>query len=201
MSLSENERQLAQLDPILGEHIASHGTIAPRPKRLYFEALAGSVISQQISVKAAAKIFERFKSTTSLKPELVASLSEADCKLIGLSGQKARYLKDLAAHFVQDSAVFNHLDTLSDDEVIAELARVKGIGVWTAQMFLIFTLYRPDVFAPDDRGLQLAIQKIYNLSELPVRSELEKFAERWVPYRSTACLHLWRSLDNTPTDD
>ena len=93
--------------------------------------------------------------------------------------------------------MFNHLDSLGDDEVIAELTRVKGIGVWTAQMLLIFTLHRPDVFAPDDRGLQLAVEKLYERAF--TRAELETFAERWSPYRSTACLHLWRSLDNEPT--
>ncbi|HEU0266487.1 MAG TPA: hypothetical protein VFQ70_02575, partial [Candidatus Saccharimonadaceae bacterium] len=92
-----------------------------------------------------------------------------------------------------------HLGTLSDDEVITELTRVKGIGIWTAQMFLIFTLHRPDIFAPDDRGLQVAIQTIYDLPQVPKRSELETFAEKWTPYRSTACLHLWRSLHNTPS--
>lgn len=198
MQLTDAENRLIQQDPTLGIHIEAHGHLPLRPERDYFEALSGSIISQQISVKAAAKIFSRFKEQTDLLPERVLELHEEQIKAIGLSGQKSRYIRDLAIHFVEDSAVFNHLDGLSDDEVIAELTRVKGIGVWTAQMFLIFTLHRPDVFAPDDRGLQLAIQNIYDLPTIPKRAELETFAEQWAPYRSTACLHLWHSLDDMP---
>lgn len=198
MTLSSDEKTLAALDPILGQIIEVNGHIDLRPERDYFEALASSIVSQQISVKAAAKIFGRFRDATNLEPERVLELTEIDIKTIGLSGQKSRYIHDLAQHFVEDSAVFNHLGTLSDDEVIAELTSVKGIGVWTAQMFLIFTLHRPDIFAPDDRGLQLAIQNIYDLPTIPKRAELEAFAEKWSPYRSIACLHLWRSLDNEP---
>lgn len=198
MGLSAEEMALKTLDPILAEVIETNGHIAPRSERDYFEALSSSIISQQISVKAAAKIFGRFQDTTNLKPERVLNLTEDDIKTIGLSGQKSRYIHDLAGHFVKDSAVFNHLDTLSDDEVIEELTRIKGIGIWTAQMFLIFTLHRPDVFAPDDRGLQLAIQNIYDLPVVPTRAELEKFAKKWKPYRSIASLHLWHSLDNEP---
>lgn len=196
MTLSSAEHTLIHQDPILGTLITQHGTIPLRPTRDYFEALSNAIISQQISVKAAAKIFERFREITDLSPEHVLGLSDDDIKTIGLSGQKSRYIHDLAQHFVNDSAVFNHLDSLGDDEAIAELTRVKGIGVWTAQMFLIFTLHRSDVFAPDDRGLQLAIEKVYEHTF--TRAELETFAERWSPYRSTACLHLWRSLDNEP---
>ena len=196
MTLTDAEVSLSTLDPLLGAFITRHGSIPPQPKRGYFEALSSSIIGQQISVKAAAKIFERFQEVTELQPEKTAHLSDEEINTIGLSGQKSRYLRDLAEHFVKDSAVFNHLDSLPDDEVILELTKVKGIGVWTAQMFLIFTLHRPDVFAPDDRGLQLAAEKLY--SRTFTRSELEHLAEQWSPYRSIACLHLWRSLDNEP---
>lgn len=198
MKLSPPETALIALDPTLGEIIQTNGHVAMRPERDYFEALTSSIISQQISVKAAAKIFARFRDVTELDPTRVLEIDELQQKAIGLSGQKLRYLHDLAAHFVADSAVFNHLESLSDDEVIDELTHVKGIGVWTAQMFLIFTLHRPDIFAPDDRGLQLAIQNIYGFPKPPSRAELENFAEKWAPYRSTACLHLWHSLDNMP---
>lgn len=198
MKLTEAEQTLSSQDPAMAGLIAANGTIKPRPERDYFEALASSIISQQISVKAAANIFGRFRDVTDLKPAKAVKLTDVQVKQIGLSGQKARYIHDLAEHFVRDSAVFNHLDSLSDDEVISELTAVKGIGVWTAQMFLIFTLRRPDVFAPDDRGLQIAIQTQYKLKELPGRAQLEKFAEKWAPYRTTASLHLWQSLDNAP---
>lgn len=198
MNLSLSETALARQDSTLGAIIKKNGHLPLRPERNYFEALASSIISQQISVKAAAKIFARFREQTDLNPQRAMELDEATIKMIGLSGQKSRYIFDLAAHFVEDSAVFNHLNSLSDDEAIEELTRIKGIGVWTAQMFLIFTLHRADIFAPDDRGLQLAIQKIYSFEQVPLRSELETFAEKWAPYRSTACLHLWHSLDNKP---
>lgn len=187
-----------QHDATLGAIIRANGTIALRPPRPYFESLARSIVSQQISVKAAAKIFDRFKNATALQPHTVLQLNDSAQKEIGLSNQKMRYLRDLAFHFAEDSAVFNHLDTLSDDEAIRELTRIKGIGVWTAQMFLQSTLHRPDIFAPDDRGLQLALLSAYDFSTTPARSELEKLAEQWRPYRTTACLHLWRSLNNEP---
>ena len=196
MELTPAEIELAHIDPVIGAIIQHNGPIVHIPREDYFVSLARSIISQQISVKAAAKIFERFKDMTQLDPHHIITLTDKETKIIGLSGQKFKYLHDLAEHFIRDSAVFNHLDSLSDEEVIVELTRVKGIGVWTAQMFLMFTLIRPDVFAPDDRGLQLAIQKLYTLPSVPPRSELEAIAATWSPYRTTACWHLWRSLDN-----
>lgn len=192
--------ELARLDPDMGRLIEQQGSITRPPRHDYFASLAHSIISQQISVKAAAKIFERFQTATDMQPDRVAILSEEDAKTIGLSGQKFRYLHDLAEHFAQNSAVFNHLESLNDDEVITELTKVKGIGVWTAQMFLMFTLVRPDVFAPDDRGLQLAVQKLYHLPEVPPRSELEVIAGKWSPYRTVASWHLWHSLNNEPVE-
>ncbi len=194
----DSELRLAELDPDLGKLIRAHGTINHEPRSDYYASLARSIVGQQISVKAASKIFDRFEQLTGLKPELALNLSEEQVKTIGLSGQKVRYISDLAEHFVRDSAVFNYLDSLSDDDIIAELTKVKGVGVWTAQMFLMFTLGRPDVFAPDDRGLQLAVQKLYKLPEVPPRSEILAIAEKWRPYRTAASYHLWRSLDNAP---
>ncbi len=198
MHYTEAEQFLMAQDEVMAELIPLHAPLPTSVKTEYFEALCESIISQQLSVKASDTIFKRFFEMTDLKPARVQNLTDDESKVIGLSGQKRRYLADLAAHFVEDSAVFNHLDSLSDDDVIAELTQVKGIGVWTAQMFLLFTLGRPDIFAPDDRGLQLAIMRHYALSELPKRSELEAFAEQWAPYRSTASRYLWRSLNNAP---
>ena len=198
MQLSEAEEYLCQADHVLAILIQRNGHIEYPKSSDYFAKLAGSIISQQISVKAAATIFSRFRNVTSLSPKIAAELTPEQIKIIGLSGQKARYIQDLAQHFVRDSAVFDHLDTLHDDDVINELTKVKGIGVWTAQMFLMFTLQRPDVFAPDDLGLLNAIQKAYELPKKPTRSEAIKFAEQWAPYRTTASYHLWRFLDNKP---
>lgn len=194
----EAEVYLTQADPVLGRLIATQ-TLDSRPLRDdYFTSLCRSIISQQVSVAAANAIFARFQTATNLKPALAAALDEDMVKTIGLSRQKAGYLKDLAQHFVDDPAVYNHLDKQSDDQVVQELTDVKGIGVWTAQMFLMFTLARPDVFAPDDVGLQHAILKLYNLETLPPKKQLAIFAEKWQPYRSVASLHLWHSLDNNP---
>lgn len=198
MSHTAAEQALMQLDPVLGALIRTHGPIRHTPRGDYFEALCESIISQQLSVKASDTIFRRFHEATGLDPTQVLALSETAQKAIGLSGQKARYLRDLAEHFVRDAGVFDHLDRLSDDEVILELTQVKGIGVWTAQMFLMFTLARPDVFAPDDLGLLNAITRVYGLPARPTKQEASALAASWAPYRSTACFHLWRSLDNTP---
>ena len=197
--LSDAEQFLVEQDDKLAPYILTQGHIEWRAERDYFEALATSIVSQQISVKAAAKIFARFRDQTMLLPERILKMSDEQIKTIGLSRQKVRYLRDLSTHFVEDSAVFDHLGNLSDDETIIELTRVKGIGIWTAQMFLIFTLHRLDIFAPDDRGLQVAIENIYSVPATTTRAELEQFSMRWRPYRSVACLHLWYSLNNTPS--
>lgn len=198
MDFTEAEQFLIQSNPILGNLIHTNGSIRHLPHHNYFEALCESIISQQLSVKASDTLYRRFRDATALDPARILALDEATQKMIGLSGQKARYLHDLAEHFVRDASVFDHLDTLGDDAVILELTEVKGIGVWTAQMFLMFTLARPDVFAPDDLGLLNAITKVYKLSARPTRQAALTLAEKWAPYRSTACFHLWRALDNTP---
>lgn len=198
MLLSDDEIALSKLDTDMAGLISRNGHIERGAREEYFSSLARTIVGQQISVKAAAKILERFEATTNMDPKLTATLTEEQAKIIGLSGQKYKYIRDLAEHFVRDSMVFNHLDTLSDEEVVSELTKVKGIGVWTAQMFLMFTLLRPDVFAPDDRGLQLAIKKLYELDEVPTRAELDAIAAKWSPYKTTASWHLWQSLDNEP---
>lgn len=198
MSLGAAERFLVKSDPILGKIIKENGHLDISTQGNYFVSLCESIISQQISVKAAATIYSRFQNKTMLRPEKVLKLSDEEAKLIGLSGQKRQYVRDLARHFVEDSAIFDHLDSLNDDEVVKELTRIKGIGVWTAQMFLMCTLGRPDVFAADDLGILNAITKIYDLHERPKRIEALQFAERWVPYRTSACYHLWHHLDNKP---
>jgi DNA-3-methyladenine glycosylase II len=196
MNFTEAERFLMSADPVLGKIIEANGTVRHTPQTDYFEALCESIISQQLSVKASDTIFRRFREATGVRPERVLALDEAAQKTIGLSGQKARYLRDLAEHFVRDPQVFNHLETLDDDEVIVELTQVKGIGVWTAHMFLMFTLARPDVFAPDDLGLINAITKVYDLPSRPTKQEALAISAAWQPYRTTACFHLWRFLDN-----
>lgn len=192
------EAYLTAADASLGALIKRQ-RLAVRPERPdYFTSLSRSIIGQQVSVAAATAIFGRYAEQTGLKPAKVALLDEASSKIIGLSKQKAGYVRDLAQHFVDDPTVYNHLDTLPDEQVISELTAVKGIGVWTAQMFMMFTLHRPDIFAPDDAGLQRAMLALYGWEQLPPKRELAVFAERWSPYRTVASLHLWQSLDNQP---
>jgi DNA-3-methyladenine glycosylase II len=198
LAVIKGQKELRRLDPELGRLIASQGTILHQPRSDYFVSLVRSIVGQQISVKAAASIFGRLQEHTGLEPAKVVALDQPSAKQIGLSASKLRYIKDLAQHFVRDSAVFNHLENLNDDAVIAELTKVKGIGVWTAQMFLMFTLGRLDVFAPDDVGLQRAMMRLYGWDSLPARAELVRHAERWSPYRTIAAWHLWHMLDNEP---
>lgn len=196
--IAQAEAALAKQDPILGALIATQ-TLEPRePRADYFDALCRAIIGQQVSVAAAAAIFKRFADATNLDPQAVLQLTETDTKAIGLSRQKTSYITDLARHFVENPDIYNHLDTQSDEAVITELTAVKGIGTWTAQMFLMFTLNRPDVFAPDDGGLQRAMLRLYGWSTLPPKAELATHAEAWKPYRTVASLHLWHSLNNTP---
>lgn len=196
--LREAELFLRDRDPVLGTLFDTY-TIRLRPRRDdYFASLCRSIIGQQVSVAAAAAIAARFETVTKLDPEAVANLGDDDIKTIGLSRQKAGYLRDLGAHFAADPALYDHLELLDDEAVIEELVRVKGIGVWTAQMFLMFTLTRPDVFAPDDVGLQNGMMKLYGWDSLPKKKELAAIAEQWSPYRSVASLLLWESLDNAP---
>jgi DNA-3-methyladenine glycosylase II len=193
------ELSLRDLDPTLGRLIVAQAPLGRTPSTApYFINLSRSIISQQVSVAAAAAIFGRFEAATGLDPHKVVTLGVDELRALGVSRGKARYILDLAEHFVGDAAVFDHLERLPDDEVIAELTAVKGIGVWTAQMFLMFTLARLDVFAPDDVGLQRAMVRLYNLPAVPPKAELTAIADRWRPYRTVACWHLWHSLDNAP---
>jgi DNA-3-methyladenine glycosylase II len=197
--ISDAEALLEKRDPVLAGLIQQQ-TLERRPgtRGDYFAALTRAIIGQQVSVAAATSIYGRFEAQTKMLPENVLQLQEEDIKTIGLSRQKATYLGDLAQHFAKDPHVYHHLQHLDDEAVIKELTAVKGIGVWTAQMFLIFTLGRPDVFPPDDLGIQRAIRQLYGWESTPSKHELTKIAENWRPYRSVASLHLWQSLHNIP---
>lgn len=197
-SVAEAERYLQDADPILGAVIASQTLVLPTHREDYFASLCRSIIGQQVSVAAAAAIAKRFEEQTNMKPERAAHLDEETVKIIGLSKQKTSYIVDLAQHFVDNPNIYNHLENLEDEEVIADLIQIKGIGRWTAQMFLMFTLARPDIFAPDDVGLQKGMVQLYKWDTLPPKKELDTIAQKWAPYRTVASLHLWQSLENTP---
>jgi DNA-3-methyladenine glycosylase II len=196
--LAAAETALIQLDPQLGTIIRAQAPLNRLRPGTYFGNLARSIVAQQISVAAARTILGRLVDATGLDPARITALELDQLRALGLSRSKATYIHDLAEHFLHRPDVFDHLETLPDDAVISELTRVKGIGVWTAQMFLMFTLGRLDVFAPDDVGLQRAIVRLYGLTAVPPRAELERLAGRWHPYRTVAAWHLWESLDNAP---
>jgi DNA-3-methyladenine glycosylase II len=192
------EQALVGLDPELGRIIKLQAPITHQPRSDYFFSLVRSVVGQQVSVAAAAAIFDRLSTATDLDPDRIVAMSDEQLRGVGLSRQKIRYIRDLAVKFAANPAVYEHLERLSDEDVIRELTAVIGIGVWSAQMFLMFTLVRLDVFAPDDVGLQRAMKNLYAWENVPPRTELEQMAARWKPYRTVASWHLWKSLRNEP---
>ena len=171
------------------------------PRRRYFVALCEAIVAQQLAVKAAATIFGRFcRLFERNTPTPVKVLASSDAKLrsAGLSGQKLGYVRDLADKFADGTIRQRHLSRMDDEAVIAALTQVKGIGVWTAQMFLIFVLNRPDVWPVDDLGIRSAVQTQFGLRNLPDAARLTRLAEPWRPYRSIAAWYLWQSKDNQP---
>lgn len=163
-----------------------------------FNSLARSIIYQQLSGKAAATIFGRVVEAAKcdpLTPKAVLKIAPERLRAAGLSQQKTAYVRDLAEKTRDGLVDFSRLPSLSDDEVIAHLTQVKGVGVWTVQMLLMFALDRPDVLPLADLGIRNAMQKAYALDAPPKPREMEALAERWRPYRTVACWYLWRSLD------
>ncbi len=197
---------LLQADPVLGEIVAAHGGLddgeraRARPAEAY-GALLRSIVGQQLSTKAARTIYGRLTELyggAPPTPEQLLATDPDDLRGVGLSRAKGTYLRSLAEHVVSGELQLERLADLPDDEVSAQLTAVKGLGQWTADMFLIFHLRRPDVLPVGDLGIRRAVQVAYGLEELPAKARLEEIAEPWRPYRSLACLYLWRSLDNEP---
>jgi DNA-3-methyladenine glycosylase II len=172
-----------------------------RPDDLY-GALVRSIAGQQLSVLAARAIWrrltERFDGRTPTPQEILADDPEALRAAAGFSRAKVRYLRSLAEHVLAGELELDRLSELGDEEVISELTAVKGIGEWTAHMFLMFTLQRPDVLPTGDLGVRNAVMRAYGLDRPPAPAELTALAEPWRPHRTRACLYLWRSLDNAP---
>lgn len=162
-----------------------------------FCSLAEAIVYQQLNGKAAVTIFKRFAALAGepLTPEGILKLSDEQLRSVGLSKQKSAYLKDLSAKTAAGLLDFARLPELPDEEVIQHLTQVKGIGVWTAHMFLMFSLRRPNVLPTGDYGVQVAIRKHYKKRKLPKPKDMEKIARAWEPYRSVACWYIWRSLD------
>ena len=192
-------RHLARRDPVLRDLMRAHGKcgLADAQHGDPFGALMKAIVSQQLSTKAAHTIFTRLVALFDgvPTPRALALLTDAQLRGVGLSGQKLRYMRDLGARVHDGSLPLHSLETMSDDEVIVALTRVKGIGRWTAEMFLMFRLHRPDVLPVDDLGIVKAVQKAYGLRKTPSPDRLHQIGDAWRPYRSVACWYLWRSLN------
>jgi len=190
-------RHLTASDPILGRLIARVGpcSLAPRPH--YFATLCDSIISQQLSTRVAEVIFDRFAALYPRRrptPQAVAQTPLSRLRSIGLSRQKAGYLKDLASGFLDGRIKAARLARLPNEDVIAELISIKGVGRWTAEMFLMFSLNRLDVLPVDDLGIKKAIQRWYGIKALPAARTIRTIGRPWSPYETIACWYLWRSL-------
>jgi DNA-3-methyladenine glycosylase II len=204
MAISHKKKiaHIKKSDPILALAIANI-TIRPIPRREnYFEALVEAIVSQQLSVKASDTIFTRFAALTPGKqfptPHQVLKIPASKMRKAGLSKMKVSFIKDLAKHVIDKSVNLKEVNGWSDEKVIEHLTAVRGIGPWTAEMFLIFSLGREDVFSVGDLGLKNAIRTIYKLKKHPTPSQIKKITEKWSPYRSVASRYLWATLNNTP---
>ena len=165
----------------------------------HFSALVRAIIFQQLSTKAATTIHSRLVATlpdSRVTPDALASVTEEQFRNAGVSRQKALYLRDLCEKLTSGDVRLEDVEALDDESVIAALTKVKGIGRWTAEMFLMFRLHRPDVLPVGDLGILTAVQKAYRLRKRPTADRLRQLADAWKPYRSIACWYLWRSLDN-----
>jgi DNA-3-methyladenine glycosylase II len=188
---------LKKSDPVMRGIIERVGACRMEFGEPTFHSLAEAIVYQQLNGKAAVTIFKRFTDAagTPVTPKGILNLSEQQLRAVGLSKQKSSYLRDLATKTESGLLNFNKLQTMEEIDVIEHLTQVKGIGVWTAHMFLMFTLRRPDVLPTGDYGIQVAIKKHYRKRKLPKPKDMEKIAKAWSPYRSVACWYLWRSLD------
>lgn len=166
----------------------------------HFTRLVRSIISQQLSVKAAATIYSRFISLFTdgkISPEKILRTSDEDLRKCGISFPKIKYIKDLADKVYNKNLILEKIHEKEDEEIKSNLIAVKGIGPWSAEMFLMFSLGRPDIFSAGDVGLQNAIKKLYKI-EKPTTEQLLEISSKWSPYRTYACMILWESLDNEP---
>ena len=185
-------------DPVIYSLIEEYGLIEVVASKTYFINLCRSIINQQISNKAGRAVFERFINLFPNKiptPEKLLKIKDEKLRSVGMSKIKVSYLKDLSKRIIKKELLLEKIEVMEDTEVIEQLIRVKGIGVWTAEMFLMFSLGREDIFSHGDIGLRNAIKKLYFL-ENPSRKEIEKIVENWSPYKTYVCKLLWRSLNN-----
>jgi DNA-3-methyladenine glycosylase II len=195
------KRTLARRDPVLAGIMRERPRIALQSRGDPFQTLARSIVGQQISVKAAQSVWNRLVGAVpAVAPEAVAELRLRRLRACGLSGRKSEYLRDLARHFVDGTIQVQRWPEMDDEAVIAELIQVRGIGRWTAEMLLMFSLLRPNVLPVDDLGLRRAASRHYFEGEEVGADELRAFGARWEPWRSVAAWYLWRSLEPVPVE-
>jgi DNA-3-methyladenine glycosylase II len=194
------QRLLLRRDPVLAALIRKHGAcgLAAAQRADHFSALVRAITGQQLSTKAASTIYARLIALMpdGVTPEALASLTDEQMRSVGMSRQKIAYFRDLTAKILSGALPLDAIDELGDEDVIAALTQVKGIGRWSAEMFLIFRLHRPDVLPVDDLGIVTAVKNVYRLRKRPTADRIRRIGESWRPYRSVASWYLWRSLDN-----
>ncbi|HVC44706.1 MAG TPA: hypothetical protein VND20_07790 [Candidatus Binataceae bacterium] len=190
---------LKRADPILGAIIDRVGPYSVARRRDRFQALIRAIIFQQLAGRAAQTIFDRFVAQIGGRkfptPAQVLAATDDVLRQVGLSRGKMTYVRDLALHVSEGRLNFNRFAKMEDEAIIADLTRVRGVGRWTAEMFLMFNLYRPDVLPVDDLGVRNAVGRLYAMAAAPRAKELREFGERWRPYRTVAAWYLWRSLE------
>jgi DNA-3-methyladenine glycosylase II len=200
--LARARRMLMRRDPVLASIIRKHGPCGIKTGREtdIFCGLVEAIVSQQLSTRAAATIYGRLRGLMpdggTPTPDAFLPLPDEALRGVGLSRQKTAYMRDLSCKVLDGSVNIDSLTTLTDEEIIAELTKIKGIGRWTVEMILIFRLARPDVLPVDDLGIVKAIQRAYRLRKPPDAKRMQKIAEPWHPYRSVASWYLWASLEN-----
>jgi DNA-3-methyladenine glycosylase II len=194
-------RELAAKDPVIAKLVTQFAGLALRSRGDAFHTLARSIVGQQISVKAAESVWQKVVAALpEFQPRTVHALEAEALRACGLSRTKVVYLQDLARHFMDHSVEVASWDELDDEHLIEQLTRVRGIGRWTAEMFLIFYLARPNVFPVDDLGLQRALRIHYNRGKPLSARKTKTIAQRWLPWRSVATWYMWRSLDPVPVE-
>jgi DNA-3-methyladenine glycosylase II len=197
-------KHLAKRDRVMRKLIPSYGDARLQSRGDAFSTLARSIVGQQISVKAAQSVWERFAAlvpgTRGMQPASVLALAATSMREVGLSARKVEYLKDLARHFDAGTVHVRQWQQMDDEAIIEELVAIRGIGRWTAEMFLIFHLMRPNVMPLDDIGLLKGISVNYFSGEPVSRAEAREVGDAWSPFRSVATWYIWRSLDPLPVD-
>ena len=204
MACEEAVAHLRRSDPALQTVIDAVGPCTLKPHRPYYRALVGAVVAQQISTAAARSVFAKLDALLQrnggFKPAVAARMSETELRAVGLSRQKAAYVRDLSGRFADGRLSSGRLARADDAQIVDMLVAVKGIGQWTAEMFLMFSLNRPDILPVGDLGIQEAIRRLHDLEARPGPEQMKSIAEPWRPWRTVACWYLWRSLRKTPMD-